>query len=402
MITVFTFLKNLRFYLPKKEKILIFDRYSHCLIDIFNIKKFFILDARKESFYIFFFFWKIIKILKNKNLTLYQSYLIEIIKFIKPKIILNFIDNNFFCFLIKNYLNFDCKLLIFQNGIRRNYEFNFPKDSNIDYFFCFGKNKKFHKKIQQKKIIIGSVKNNFFKLHKPVKKKVITFISNYRKEEDFYINTKNWSKFYESFKIKYKKEYLNNFSYYEDYKKYFNMFYFTEKKLIPIIAEYCKKKNFKLEILVTFDNNSIDSDREVDFYEKLIKNNFKNYKFLTRKNWKSSYLNLNKKNILICVDSTLGLEALRQKLKVFFFTRNTLFGRTNIIGKNFPNLKERIWSNKINRKNVFKTLDRLYALSNEKWKVFFDKKIMFRFSYLEYDFKNKKVKKIIQEALNKA
>jgi len=43
MITVFTFLKNLRFYLPKKEKILIFDRYSHFLINIFNIKKFFIL-----------------------------------------------------------------------------------------------------------------------------------------------------------------------------------------------------------------------------------------------------------------------------------------------------------------------------------------------------------------------
>lgn len=49
------------FGFPKKEKIMIFDRKSHPIIDIFNIKKYYILDTRKESFYILFFFGNYLK-----------------------------------------------------------------------------------------------------------------------------------------------------------------------------------------------------------------------------------------------------------------------------------------------------------------------------------------------------
>jgi len=373
------------FGFPKKEKIMIFDRNSHSIIDIFNIKKYYILDTRKESFYILFFFWKLFKILKNKKLTLYQSYLIEVIKFIKPKVILNFIDNNFFFFLIKNYLHFNCLLVCFQHSSRLAGEQKLIKNPCIDYFFSINNDSK---KVFKNAIPIGSIKNNIFKLHQSKKNiKVITFISQFRRNINHLHNLKSAPKFY-----------FNKYKNLRSKENIFNIFYSTEIKLIPQIIEYCKNKNFNLEIITSSPEGTYDLAEEIKFFEKLINNGFKNYKFLIKKNWKSSYFYLNKKNIIICVDSTLGLEALKQKIKVFFFTREYLYEWYNPI-KKYKNLKNKIWTNKIEKNNTFKILDYLYSFDRKKWIFFFNKEIFKRFDIMEYDFRNKNSKKILKNFL---
>lgn len=175
-----------------------------------------------------------------------------------------------FFFLIKNYLHFNCLLVCFQNSNRLYGEQKPIKSSCIDYFFSFNSDTK---KIFKNAIPIGSIKNNIFKLRQSEKNiKVITFISQFRKNINHLNNLKSASKYY-----------FNKYKNLRSKENIFNIFYSTEIKLIPQIIEYCKNKNFKLEIITSSPEGTYDLAEEIKFFEKLIYNGFKNYKFLIKK-----------------------------------------------------------------------------------------------------------------------
>ena len=88
---------KLKYFLPKKIDLLIFDESSvEDLKYIVKNRKYFILQTRFESVSIlyinFFLFFK--TILKYRG-NLWSAYLISIIEYLKPKVVLSFIDNSF-------------------------------------------------------------------------------------------------------------------------------------------------------------------------------------------------------------------------------------------------------------------------------------------------------------------
>ena len=121
------------------------------------------------------------------------------------------------------------RVIIIQNGIINNRFLNLLKKTKYikltcDYFCCFSDVEKIilQKYIKANFLTIGSIKNNFYKIKTKKNKKELLYISQYRN------NLVN------------RQEYLN--------------LYKNEKLILPIIYEFCQKKNIILSILPGDDN----------------------------------------------------------------------------------------------------------------------------------------------------
>jgi len=97
--------------LPKKKYNLVLDlNNSYYFTSLFNKKKTFFLDTRfddpefagtknfQNELNLFVFIYSFFKYLSNKKYTLMQCYIISYIRFIDPKNIITFTDNNLFFF----------------------------------------------------------------------------------------------------------------------------------------------------------------------------------------------------------------------------------------------------------------------------------------------------------------
>lgn len=141
---------------------------------------------------------------------------------------------------------------------------------------------------------------------------------------------------------------------------------------------------------------------ECDFYDKILSKIIKNYKIIKRNDWKSAYLALNKKNIIISLNSTLGLEALRQGLKVLFIYRELWRGwpEQNLIPLLFKNYEDIFWTQSENKENFFNTLNYLTNYCPIEWKKFAKNKIFPKLEkIISYDYENTKIKKALRQIL---
>ena len=130
------------FRIPHTTDVLIFDKVGcENIIPLIDKKfNYEILNSRFETinFFIFcrslttFFNYKV----QLKNL--YKNYLIKFIKVRKPKIIITFIDNDFFFYSLKKEFPDICFICI-QNGLSANKidKNSFLKMKKIDFFFLF-------------------------------------------------------------------------------------------------------------------------------------------------------------------------------------------------------------------------------------------------------------------------
>jgi len=347
---------KINFLPPKKKKILIFDRNfdSGSFFKLFNKKECSILDVRYESINIFIlllvFFKSFFKDIKKK-------YLIEYIKFVSPKIVVTFIDNNFFFYELKNFYTLPI-YIAFQNG-RRGKEFYFllkkKKKKNLcaDYIFVLGDlyKRKLLSYIKSKIISIGSLKNNFFvKKQKKLKIKSIVFIS----------------------QLKFK----NIASFKNDISR-------VELPLLIFLSNYCLKKKIKLFF---FPNQNFENYKEISCIKKLIE---ENAVILKRK--KNIIKQLEKYNLFICQDSTLGYELLARKKRVIFFPS---IDRSEKYKYGYPEkLKNEgfFWYNYYDEKIFFKIICNVVKINEIKWK----KKIK-NFNFFNFDKNNSKVKSILK------
>jgi surface carbohydrate biosynthesis protein len=95
--------------------------------------------------------------------------------------------------------------------------------------------------------------------------------------------------------------------------KYFNI----EKKLLPLVLKYCEKFNLKLNILGRGSQQEL-YESEYEFYKKIIK--LKKNNFLKRKIFPKNYKEIDKFDIVVFADSTLGYEAIARGNKVAIFS----------------------------------------------------------------------------------
>jgi len=385
---------NSNFTIPDKKEILIFDNSSYILLDILNLnkKKSFLLDVRYNNFY-FYFFLKILlrSFFKLKLNGLYRLYLLEVIKHINPKIIVTFIDNNPFFFQL--YKSIKAITICVQNAQRFSTEKKiFQRKPKSDFFFCFGDDqKKNFNNIKTNFHTIGSVKNNQFKL-KTIKNNKIVFISQLSNTNNFindnYIKNapKKWlSKFRNSYNVN------------------FETFYSTELRILPLLALFCEENNYILQIIPRTTATSPHASFEYNFFNNIIGKITKNYSILKKSYWKSSYLHLNRKNTIVCTESTLGIEALRQGLKVLFCSRDFYVGweDQNPIQFLFKNYENILWTQKETKEKFFNTLKYMINIETTKWNKLLEKKIFPEINkIISYDYKNKKIKKFFKHVLS--
>ena len=175
---------KIRFNLPKKKELVIFDNTSfHDLENILKKRDYFVLKVRINEIDEIFFNIQIIKnifhnlqIYKLKNIKtkniLWSSYLISLISLLKPKLVISHIDNSKKFSEISKILNKRIKFITIQNAAR--YDMIIEKENSnkvdelyIQNFCCFGDYEiELYKSLNIKVdnfIKIGSIrKSNFF------------------------------------------------------------------------------------------------------------------------------------------------------------------------------------------------------------------------------------------------
>ena len=358
------------FFKPKKKKYLIFDRVGSKILKTCILKKNIqILDVRYESINIhiliytffknFFFFFENGEFIKN----LKKYYIINYLKFVSPKIILTYIDNNFLFYRLKKYYP-DAKYICFQNGLRDDNFFlnlsNISKKIELrcDLLFVHGEDikKKISRFIKAKIFATGNILNNHYLSQKKEFKKCIIFISQAKPHEgDETIDFEN----------KYK----------------------TEIFLFNILKNFCIKNNIKLFFLPKCTKE----------YKNEIKKKL-NYNKIIFCNQKEKYTIINSAKLIVFINSTLGYEALSKykKITCFPFTKKILGWRYRKFGvpKNYKTNGE-FWSSSRNKEKINKIISKIYYMKKQQW----HKLIQKYKNIMSFDKKNKKTKILISQTL---
>lgn len=373
------------FVLPKKNKVAILDNPGSNLIKkALKVNNLPIISTRKSfkiNLYIFF-----LSFFQSYKYTKGQRYIIAYIKYLKPKIIISHIDNNIFFFSLKKIFK-NIKFVFIQNGLGiLHFDKSERKKMSLcsDLFFSYSNafTKLYSKILKSKIYTIGSFKNNFLEIKKKKKKKFVVFISQYR------LNASETKK-----KPVYSYSGKNIFP---------DKFYKAESLLLPILYEFCKKKNYKL-VIAGSNFNYQSSLREKIFFEDIIKKNILNYKkkyFLYKKikNEYSSYHLADRSSLVVFIDSALGYQSLARGNKTlscsirskYVGNKNLKFGWPSLLKKEGP-----FWINYFDKKKILNKLEILLNLSHSKWQRIYQKK---KSNLLPFDYGNQ----IFKDALKKA
>ncbi|MAR85110.1 MAG: hypothetical protein CL869_02805 [Cytophagia bacterium] len=336
------------FYVPSHKEILIFDKESqNALAEFFTNKKgnIFILETRKESinFYILYL------LIKKREKINYQNYLRNIIQLVKPKIVITTIDNSILFYKIKKFfpdvifISIQGTIHFFVGDILEILKRNKDEDKyNLDYYFVYSDSyaQEIKKYIKSNYIVIGSIKNNFFKSSNEHKKKTLGYISRFPQILYDY--------------SKYKKINKNNYEIWE-----YKLFEFC-LKLLKNLKSYCIKNKIKLNVIGANNNSGI----EYSFYNEILGSDI--LSFLPRRGNYGSYEKIDRFEVLINPMSSLGYEAIARKKKVAFFSED------ECVGSNFgwPIIKEKkgnFYSNSANEDEIDRVISYLFRISEEDW-----------------------------------
>ena len=372
---------KLELNIPKKSSIAILDYPGANLIKkTLNLKNIPIISLRsiKINLYIL-----LLSFFENYKYKKGQRYIISYIKFIKPNIVISNIDNNHFFYNLKKI--FPKIIFIFiQNGTSlADYTKDEIKKLNwkADYFFSYSKSfSKIYSSIFKKKVeIAGSFKNNLKKVSKKKNKKNLVYISQFTKSN------------YPEEKIKSGKIYFSSKKFYE-----------AEKKLLPILHNFCLKKNLKL--IISGRNFSQDeSIKEKTFYNKiLLKNKIKenSFTFYNIKNEFSSYDLIDKAQLVVFIDSALGYQSLARNNVSFACCLRSELLKNKSLGFGWPEKfanEGPFWINYFSKNKIEKKLEFLYNLSPSTWRKIYQKQ---KDRLLTYDSGNQNFKKIVKKHVN--
>tara|TARA_B100001121_G_C18698515_1_gene626153 strand:- start:1836 stop:2969 length:1134 start_codon:yes stop_codon:yes gene_type:complete len=355
--------------LPNNSNILLYDtNLSNQFINFFkNHEKIQILNTRYERINLLIL---INSISKNGFKNLMTNYVLNYIKFTRPKLILTFNDISPNFYLLKDKIDKKIITISVQQSFRNSEEFkHFKKKVNykVDYLLTYGKifDQYYKKLIVYKKILhIGSFLNN-------LKTKKITRI---RKNEILFI-----SQF---------KNYLSD----KEYNKH-------EKNLLILLKNFCDKKNINYKIIIRKQySNSNDEESIYKDSKKIFKSNFNfiDYKNIlitnvkkkdTSKKITTTYDIIDQYENILIIDSSMGFEILSRKKKLIAFPLN----------KYFRSKKNFFISRELNAKIFEQKLSKIISM---KSKDYF-KKIEDTSFLIPFDKRNKILKKLVLETCKK-
>jgi surface carbohydrate biosynthesis protein len=354
---------------PKISDILIFDYVgSNNFTKYLKNYNYDILHTRGEKINLFV----TLKCFFNFKIN-FENYVNEYIKISKPKIVITFIDNNYFFYNLKKH-NPKIKTIFVQNGIRSHFADIFGRKEilnkkeilAVDYMFTSNDiiGKKYNTFIKGKFLSIGYFKNNKYLINSNFKKKEILYISTHRNLE---LDKKIYGKYTWSDIIK------------------------NDEKFLNWLNFFCNSNRININILSRYSDHN-ESIKEKFYFDKF----FDNYKFISGVN---SYKIIDKYKYVITNDSTLGIENLARggitaficnRLNIYPFNTRKFgwmenFPKTGFFWTHHNNINEfsRVFNNIIfgNKKKIFKKIN------------YYKKKI------IAYDKDNKKFNLIIKKIL---
>jgi len=367
------FLQSKKVYsFPKRNNILIYDdiNYNYLKSNYKNID-FGLLEARGKTFNlpiliisIFYSFYK------KKNLKL--SYFYNYVKFVKPKFLITFFDNNVFFYSLSTKLKLNIpsiKTISYQNGLRQNNKgdiFDLMGPSKIlscDYIFTLSKsyNSLYKTRIRSEIIDAGSFKSNELLIHHSNIKFKYTFISQL---ENFQKNSTNF---------------LND---------NLCLFYKSENHLLNYLNSANFIKDHDINILLRSDLpeeqnyfNNIFKTKKINFIKKSI-------------NFQETYNIIDRSDIVITIDSTLGIEAISRNIKTIFISTRCFYNNVQSSKFGWPIEYTDIgpfWTNQPDNKEYDKIFKNIINIDLKEWSMLLK-------NYTEIisrDFKNKKFFKLI-------
>ena len=285
------------FLIPKKNKILIFDKIGSDFIDkYFSKEDIHVLYTRRErlNFYVI-----ILNLLKGKFTTL--DYFETYINCVSPKIVMTGIDNYPIFYKIKE--NPNRKKIVVASAWRTEVHdtdmfkmlSSEEKEYNVDYVFTINDSigKFFKNKLNAKNVIsIGSFKSNYFESEESIKNKEMVFVSSFSQN---YVFLKNKNK-----KVTSEISYI-------DYDNY-------QKNLLANLCKYIEEHNSSITILGKADHRFVDL--EYQYYKDIFKD--KNWNFIKRGET-NSYKTVDSFKIVLGLNSTLVYESFSRGNKTIFF-----------------------------------------------------------------------------------
>ena len=344
-----------KFEAIRKKKILIYkdffgQKYSEKECNLFNFPK-------ELNIPIFFK-----TLLKHGFEVNYLNYLTQYIKSTDPDVILTSIDNDINFYKLKK--KFKKKIFIAaQNGFRSDIGnipsfFTFLKQNkykkgslSTDYLFCFSKSvlKQYKKYINIKNhVILGSFRNNLYKIKKSIDNSKLILISQYKADQD------------DNFNLVY--NYLINL-------------------LIRILS------NTKIKLAVILRENS---EEEIRFFKRI-----NNKILIIKKNNLPVYKVIDRYKYFVNIDGSLGYETLsRGKRVIFLNIRKTVMKKyghnisymNDVFGWPYnKNKKGKFFTDSLNYDEIKKILFFSIYSSKKKWS-----KSTYRYSknILPYSYKN--------------
>ncbi len=288
---------------PKKSDILIYDNtYPRILEEILKDYTYSTLHVRIEQINVHIFFKSLSRGLswpKNMFINYVHTYIMEV----QPKVIITYIDNKIEFYNISNAFPTITTVFI-QNGYRDIFDLFFSKtqqdkEYKVDYMFVHNQyiGAEFNKRIQGKVIPIGSFLNNSFQKICKTRLGRVVYVSAWHganeKDPPFlaHLGDKgslkiNWSIFYEA-----------------------------EMYVLKFLTNWCDLNKKELTILGRGNNE------EYNYYTGLIPN-YK-FNFVQKESEFTSYENISTAEIVVSIDSTLGLESFSRGIKTAFFSIRT-------------------------------------------------------------------------------
>lgn len=281
-----------------------------------------------------------VKKIKKKFLSiLWIKYQILFIKKFDSKAVITFDDNILDFYLLKKSFK-NKKFICVQQGVRAKGEIfdilkKYYKENKerlfIDLFFVFGKGykKEFEKYIDSKYVPIGSFLNNHYKTTHVKKNKrfTILFISQYVHNHIEYSGQMNAKQ---------------------------NQIYNYDRKILNFISDVSKKNNFICKILPR--KTGLKAISEEKFFKSLLKRKYISWEFIKRNpNIKHPFTYIDKADLIIFMDSTLGYEAIARKKKCLAFglRGNSVKSENYYFGWPLKLKKEGLfWSNNSNKMNI--------------------------------------------------
>ena len=274
------------------------------------------------------------------------------IKLINPAFVFTFVDNNLSFYKIKKNFN-QIKFISIQNGTRfvtgdilEELEKSGKKLEvyYVDHYFTFNScyANTIGKFIKGNYKIIGSCKNNFFRVSKNFQKGSLCYIS---RMSDIFLDTLQYTN-YEKLKKRYK---------------------FWEIELVEFVKTllgnvniFCKKNNIRLNII----GSSPNPELEKKFFESIFIDD--NYNFFPKKDLYYSYKIID--NFEVCINpmSTFGYEALAREKKVSFFSGDFIKGSDFCWPLNSAK-KGKFYTNSNSINEVERILNYLINVNEESW-----------------------------------